>query len=503
MATKHESEQPSKTSSERMANAMRESVARLDGIIQSAMDAIITVDERQDIAIFNPAAEQMFGCAVADVLSTPLEQFIPSRFREAHRAHIDRFGTTGVTTRRMGVQSEIVGLRANGEEFPVEASISQVSVAGRKLFTVILRDITARKRADEALRESAERYQRLVELVPDAICIERDDRIVFLNRACIQLLGSDSPVGVLGKSPLEFIHPDFHAVAAARRHRLASGLEINPVMDQQIVRLDGEVRDVEIAEASFYDEGSMAFLSVLRDVTDRKRGERELRESREQLRQLSASLQAVREEEKARIARELHDELGQALTGLKMDLAQLVSQLAPEQRGAIGQADAMKALIETTVASVRRIATELRPLMLDDLGLLSTIEWLVSDFSRRTGIAVELTLPKVEFELDSELSTALFRVLQESLTNVARHAGASRVRITLSATESDVQLTVDDNGKGFGASLESGPKTFGLLGMRERATILGGELAVHSNPGAGTSIMMTVPRRTGVPKAPS
>jgi len=265
-------------------------------------------------------------------------------------------------------------------------------------------------------------------------------------------------------------------------------------MDKQIVRFDGEVRDVEIAETSFHDEGGVALLAVLRDVTERKRTEREVRESREQLRQLSASLQAVREEEKARIARELHDELGQALTGLKMDLAQLVTQLAPEQLGAIGQADAMKALIESTVASVRRIATDLRPLMLDDLGLLATIEWLVNDFSKRTGIAVELTLPEAEFDLDPQVSTALFRVLQESLTNVARHAGASRVRIMLSGTESDVKLTVDDNGKGFGAALEGTPKTFGLLGMRERAAMLGGELTVHSKPGAGTSVVMIVPR---------
>jgi PAS domain S-box-containing protein len=378
MVASHEREQRSETSSDRMIAAMQEGEARLNGIIQSAMDAIITVDERQDIVIFNPAAEQMFGRVADNVLGTPFAQFIPPRFREAHRAHIDRFGATGVTTRRMGAQSEIAGLRANGEEFPLEASISQVSVGGKKLFTVILRDITARTRA-----------------------------------------------------------------------------------------------------------------------------ERELRESREHLRQLSASLQAVREEEKARIARELHDELGQALTGLKMDLAQLVTQLAPEQQGAIGQANAMKTLIESTVASVRRIATELRPLMLDDLGLLATIEWLVNDFSRRTGIAVDLTLPEVEFALGPELSTALFRVLQESLTNVARHAGADRVRITLSGTESDVQLTVEDNGKGIGASLESAPRTFGLIGMRERARMLGGELAVHSNPWAGTSIVMIVPRRTGAPEAPS
>ncbi len=502
MAAKQEREQQTRNGSERMVHAMRESAARLNGIIQSTMDAIITVDQRQDIVIFNPAAEQMFGCAAADVQGTPLDQFIPPRFREAHRAHIDRFAETGVTTRRMGAQPAIFGLRANGEEFPLEASISQVSVGGRKLFTVILRDITARKRAEEAVRESAERYQRLVELVPDAIWIERDDRIAFLNRACVQLLGSDSVVRVLGRSPLEFIHPDFHAVAQARRQRLAAGVETNPLMDKQIVRLDGEVRDIEIAEAPFHDEGSIAFLAVLRDITDRKRAEHEVRESREQLRQLSASLQAVREEEKARIARELHDELGQALTGLKMDLAQLVTHLAPGQQGAIAQADAMKVLIESTVAAVRRIATELRPLMLDDLGLFATIEWLANDFSRRTGIAVDLTLPEAEFEVDSQLSTALFRVLQESLTNVARHAGADRARVALSVSEHDIQLLVQDNGKGIGPAPEDAPKTFGLLGMRERASMLGGELTVQSEAGAGTAIVMIVPRRARAPEAP-
>jgi len=494
--------QRSDTSNERMITAMRESVARLNGIIQSAMDAIITVDERQDILIFNPAAEQMFGCAASNVLGTPLEQFIPPRFREAHHNHIGRFGATGVTTRRMAGKSEIVGLRANGEEFPLEASISQVSVGRKKLFTVILREITERKRAEQALREGAESYQRLVELVPDAIWIERDDRIAFLNRACLQLIGADSVVQVLGKSPLELIHPDFHGLAVSRRQRLTAGLETNPLVEKKIVRLDGQVRDVEIAETSFYEGGSIAILAVLRDITERKLSEREMRESREHLRQLSASLQAVREEEKARIARELHDELGQALTGLKMDLAQIVGQLKPEQAGVIDQAQAMKALIESTVASVRRIATELRPLMLDDLGLLWTIEWLVSDFSKRTGIAVDLSLPDPEFEASAELSTALFRVLQESLTNVARHAGADRVCVVLMGSERDVHLSVQDNGKGISAPLDGAPKTFGLLGMRERATMLGGELTVHSDPATGTSIVMRVPRTSKTAPAP-
>jgi two-component system, NarL family, sensor histidine kinase UhpB len=369
MGSGPESEQRAQSSEERMVAAMRDSAARLNGIIQSAMDAIITVDDRQDIVIFNPAAEEMFGCAAENVLGTPLDQFIPGAFREAHRRHVERFGATGVTRRRMAGQSEITGLRANGDEFPVEASISQVMVGGKRLFTVILRDITRRKRS-----------------------------------------------------------------------------------------------------------------------------ERELQESQAQLRQLSGALQSVREEEKARIARELHDELGQALTGLKMDLAELMAQLRPEQAEAVRRGEAMRSLLDSTVASVRRIATELRPLMLDDLGLIPTIEWLVNDFSQRTGIAIELSLPGPDLEVDADRATGIFRVLQESLTNVARHAEASRVQVRLSASEHTIRLVVHDNGKGIDPSVEREVRTLGLLGMRERAAMLGGELTLESSRDAGTTIAMSVAR---------
>jgi len=489
-----------------MVTAMRETAARLNGIIQSTMDAIITVDEHQNIVIFNPAAEHMFGCHAADVIGTPLEQFIPARHRETHRAHVRQFGDTGVTMRRMGGSAEIVGLRADGTEFPVEASISQATVAGKKLFTVILRDVTARQRdtiarkhAEDALHDSAERYQRLVELVPDAIWVERENRIAFVNRACISLLGAESDEQVLKRSPLDFIHPDFHASAAERRKRLANAPAANPLMEKKIVRVDGRVIDVEIAEASFHDEGSVPILAVLRDVTERKRAEREVHESRQQLRELSASLQAVREEEKARIARELHDELGQALTGLKMDLAQIVGMLEPEQVDIVKRADAMRSLIESTVASVRRLATELRPLMLDDLGLIATMGWLANDFAKRTGIAVDVRLPEPDFEADPDLCTTLFRVLQEALTNVARHAHASNVTVSLTEEDGVVRLEVHDDGKGIDPAPHGRRKSFGLLGMRERAGMLGGHVTINSNPGAGTSVLLAIPR-SGEPR---
>ena len=486
-------ERSAETSADRMVVAVRETAARLNGIIQSAMDAIITVDEHQDIVIFNPAAEKMFGCAAGDVLGTPLDQFIPSRFRDAHRAHVQQFGATGVTTRRMGDKSEIIGLRANGEEFPIEASISQVVVGGKKLFSVILRDVMHRKQAEEALRDSAERYQRLVELVPDAIWIERDDHIAFVNRACLQLLGADSVAQLLGRSPLEFIHPDFRSLAIARRERLLVDPQRNLYVEKRIVTLTGEHRDVEIAEASFHDEGAVAVLAVLRDISARKVVEQELLESREQLRSLSAALQAAREEEQTRIARELHDELGQALTALKMDVAAIESELSPEQVAAINRTTDMARLLENTVAAVRRIATRLRPLMLDDLGLIPTIGWLANDFSKRTGIVVDLVLPEPDIDVDGKLATVFFRVLQESLTNVARHAGASRVQIVLERSDVDMRLRVCDNGNGFDDSAAQGKKTFGLLGMRERAGMMGGSLTIDSEPGSGTSIEMLIP----------
>jgi len=481
------------TSAERMVVAMRETAARLNGIIQSAMDAIITVDEHQDIVIFNPAAEKMFGCSAADVLGTPLDQFIPARYRDAHRSHIRQFGTAGVTTRRMGGQSEIIGLRVDGEEFPIEASISQALVGGKKLFSVILRDVTQRKQTEEALRDSAERYQRLVELVPDAIWIERDGRITFVNRACQELLGADSVAQLLGKSPLEFIHPDFHPLALSRRERLRTEPQRNVFVEKKIVPLRGVPREVEVAETSFHDEGGIALLAVLRDITERKGTEHELHESREQLRSMAAALHAAREEEQTRIARELHDELGQALTALKMDVAAIASELTAEQVAALGRTQEMARMLQNTVAAVRRIATELRPLMLDDLGLLPTIGWLTNDFSKRTGVAVELSLPEPETDIDPELSTALFRVLQEALTNVARHAGATRVQVALTCLGAEMQLRVSDNGNGFDTSAVRRTKTFGLLGMRERASMLGGTLTIESKPAAGTSVEIAIP----------
>jgi signal transduction histidine kinase len=235
------------------------------------------------------------------------------------------------------------------------------------------------------------------------------------------------------------------------------------------------------------------FVSVGRDITARRRAEEELETSREQLQDLAAHLQSVREDERSRIAREIHDELGQALTGLKMDISWLASKLPQAQKALREKTRTMSSLVDSTVQSVRRIATDLRPGILDDLGLAAAIEWLAHDFHARAGIACHITATLENLDLEQNVSTAVFRVCQETLTNVARHADATRVTISLRQEGESLTLTVADNGKGISEPEIAGRRSLGLLGMRERARLLGGLLTVAGLPGEGTTVTMTVP----------
>ena len=357
--------------SRRARAALDATHARLSAIIDSAMDAIITVDPQQRIVLFNRAAELVFRCPRLEALGTSVERFIPARFRSAHRGHVDRFGRTGGTSRRMGDTLVLWGLRTDGEEFPLEASISQTHEAGGRFYTVILRDVTRRKEAEDALK----------------------------------------------------------------KHQA-------------------------------------------------------------ELRELSARVLEAREEEKTLIARELHDELGQLLTALKMDLAWLRERLPPLGTELGGKAAQMEALLDRTVTSVRRISADLRPLMLDDLGLHDAVAWLVEDFGARSGIEARLTLPDEGAldGLDRRLANTVYRVLQESLTNIARHAGATHAWIVLGASGGELQIEIEDDGRGIVEDDLAQPRSLGLKGMRERVLYLGGALDISRAPRGGTRVQARLPK---------
>lgn len=234
----------------------------------------------------------------------------------------------------------------------------------------------------------------------------------------------------------------------------------------------------------------------------RKRAVEKLRQSHQQLRALTAYLQHVREEERTRIAREVHDELGQALTGLKMDVSWLAGRLPRRFRELAEKARVMADHIDATIQTVRRIATELRPGILDDLGLVAAIEWQAAEFQRRTGIRCVVACSIPDTLWDQDFNTAFFRIFQEVLTNIVRHAGANEVNVELAWRADRLVLTVRDNGRGITEEEITNTKSIGLLGIRERAELLGGSVSFQGAPGRGTTVTASIPLLPGAEKQP-
>ena len=486
-----------RTERETAQRALENVRARVGGIVESAMDAIVTVDEAQRVVQFNAAAERVFRWPRNAVIGQRLDMLIPARFHETHRAHVERFGETAVTSRSMGGQMVLSGLRADGTEFPIDASISQHMEDGRKLFTVILRDITERTKAEDLLARSEARLRGILDSAMDAIItVDERQHIVLFNHAAEVVFGCprDQAIG----APLVWFVPErFRAGHGEHVRRFGSTGPTSRRMGAARVvtglRRNGEEFPIEASISQTAEQGQRFYTVILRDVTERVRNEEALRHSREELRQFSVAANSVREQEKSRIARELHDELGQALTALKIDVGWLKERLAASGGEVALKLSNMQVLLDGTVAAARRISADLRPLMLDDLGLVAACDWLVNNFTQRTGIACELAMSGDELDLPDPYATALFRVLQESLTNVARHAEASLVEVTLERDDTHVMLTVRDNGKGFATGDPRKPNSFGLLGLRERAYLLGGQARISSQPGKGTTVELQLP----------
>lgn len=234
------------------------------------------------------------------------------------------------------------------------------------------------------------------------------------------------------------------------------------------------------------------------DITERCRSEQVAKEMNQLLRRLSARLEELLEEERTRIAREMHDELGQKLTALRMELNWIGSRLHEDQVILQKKINELVHLVDSTTTVVRRIASDLRPPMLDDLGPIAAIEWLTEDFSLRTGIDCRLTLESVQLNGDDALATGLFRMVQEALTNVARHSEAKEATVNIQQTNNTLTLTIRDNGKGISDNLLSKKNTLGLLGMKERARILGGTVDICRHAEGGTEVKIVLPIDTNL-----
>lgn len=351
-------------------------------------------------------------------------------------------------------------------------------------------EITERMRAEEALKK----LSSAVEQTADSVVItDRKGRIEYVNPA-FETLTDYTPEEVRGLTP-RVLKSGLHDVQFYRRlwQTLLAGQVFRAVF---INRKKGGTlyyEDKTITPLRDSHGTITHFVSTGRDISQRMCAEEELRSSREQLRALAAHLESIREDERSLMAREVHDELGQMLTGLKIELSWIAARLPSDQNALRQKARAMEMLIDATIQSVRRISSQLRPGVLDDLGLVAAIEWQAQEFQARMGTECEFTGPLEEYELDPDLSTALFRILQEALTNVVRHAKATRVTILLTEEADRLILKVTDNGRGITEQELTARDSLGLLGMRERALLLGGEVAIAGSPGIGTTVRVIMP----------
>ena len=362
----------------------------------------------------------------------------------------------------------------------------------------IARDITKRKQAEDALRRSEDHLRLVIDAIPTmAWSLGPDGVVDFLNQRWMDYTGLS--LEKFNEAPMGPIHPeDVPRVEERWRMEIAIGEPYDEEM--RLRRADGEYRWFLVRTAPLRDErGTLVkWYGVSIDIEDRKRAEEKLKAISDQLRALSARVQSAKEEEATRIAREIHDELGSALTSLRWDLEGLErvfsKSVKESQVPALQQKlSAMLGLTDMTINIVRRIASELRPSVLDDLGLAVAIRWHARQFQDRTGIVVNCDCPLDDDNLNQEQLTAVFRIFQEALTNILRHAQATRVDVTIVARAGAFILAIRDNGRGITEDEKSGPQAIGLLGMRERAHLIGAEIEITGVKGEGTVVTVRLP----------
>jgi PAS domain S-box-containing protein len=476
---------------EELKSVVIESEERLQAIIQSAMDAIIILDAQQRIVLFNATAEQIFHCPSAEAIGADIGRFIYGHLLEPQPGYGAGFDAAGAPMRKMGQHLALTGVRADGAEFPIDAAVSQVQLHGAGLFIVILRDVTERKQVEAALRENEQRYRTLFSKAMDGILLlDTEGNLVDANDSFARMHGY--AIDELLKMNLRGLDtPETLALVPERIRRILAGETIGFEVEQY--HKDGHIVPLDVAASAIDIDGKLYVLAFHRDITERRRAEQEIKRSQQELRGLSKAANEALEAERRRTARELHDELGQSLTALKMDLESLRSALPPGQPELGERAQAMHALLDGTIAATRRIAADLRPLMLDDLGLAAALDWLTHNFSNHTGIATDLVIDDSVAQVPEPIASALYRITQESLTNVAKYAQATTAEIRLERDGDWVQLLVRDNGRGIEAADQDKRGTFGLLGIRERVSLLGGDVAIKGERGQGSEVRARIP----------
>ncbi|MDA3843352.1 MAG: PAS domain S-box protein [Candidatus Kapabacteria bacterium] len=358
----------------------------------------------------------------------------------------------------------------------------------------IFEDISESRNAQENLKKSEEKFRTLVETAPDGIVLtDGNGEIIEVNEAFANLFGY-SKTEIQGKALTEFLADSEQAgLAFGLMRKVLKRGSIKPTEIVAQLKTKEEI-PAEIAIASLVNDKNkiLGLIAIIRNITVRKQNENDLKESREQMRNLAVHLQTAREEERKAIAFEIHDELGYALTALKLDLVWLSGKMNIKEKILTEKTKTMADLIDLTIHKVRSISTQLRPSILDHFGLIAAIEWQSNEFQKRTAVRCKLRIEPDDMKFKDPYATAMFRILQETLTNITRHAKASRVDVSLIKKDNIVELIIADNGVGITGSQLKAHKSLGLAGIRERAKSIGGDVKIIGSPGAGTTVSVTI-----------
>jgi PAS domain S-box-containing protein len=479
--------------------------AALVGLAEYSTDCIVMASFQGQVLFVNPAGQQMVGLdgpeqvQGTDILDYAVEgergrwqtEILPTVMRQGHwggELHLRHFKTGAPISLLPHI-------------FSIKDAQSQQPLA----FALISRcPSLVCTPAEAALRASEERWRTVFEHAAIGIgVVDAEGRSIGRNPAFQRFLGYTAEE-LRQMSFLEFTHPEDAGKDWALHSEVFAGTRDHYQIEKRYITKEGQVRWGYLTVSAIHAANGVCqfVVGMVEDITERKQAEAELRATSAQLRALMAGLRSAREQEGARIAREIHDELGSALTSLRWDIEEIDTTIAeavdlsgvPRLRGKIG---AMGSLIDTTIHIVRRIAAELRPSVLDNLGLAAALEWQAQQFQARTGIMCRYNGAGEHLVLDQERATAIFRIFQEALTNVLRHAQATRVDVMLEEKGPALLLTIRDNGRGITEDESSGLHSLGLLGMRERAHLLGGRLDIIGTKGQGTTVILCVPYSGG------
>ena len=477
---------------EKLGTKLLQSEERWTATLGSIGEAVIATDSEGRVTFLNPVAAALTGWQFEEAENQPVGDVFKIINEKSGMSADDEVLQVLEERQILTVANNVALITRDGREIPVEHSAAPILAGEGKVIGVVLvfRDVAERRQEQIATAEQA----ALLELTQDSVfVIDMEGKILFWSRGAEAMLGY-SKSQAAGNISHDLLRTEFpQPLAEINAELMRTGH-----WEGDVIKTAQDGRRIVVAGRWALQWGKRdqapRVLVINSDITERKRGEESLVLQREQLRALAERLQWVREEDRKRVARDLHDQIGQILTAIKMDMTWITRHLPESEGEVLARLKESIQLINDGVKAVRTICSGLRPGVLDDLGLAAAIEWQASEFASRNGVHCQVSVPPVDLHLDGDRATATFRIFQECLTNVIRHAQAKSVRVVLCQEEESILMVVEDDGIGFCESgLSNAVGSLGLLGMKERAQFCGGDVQISSSPGKGTTVTVRVP----------